>query len=98
MSPIGREKKMTSRQIRIKRQLEGLLKKHRYVQDARPDHREWGKYNPTFHAKIRLDQNNPKGWNGFEVSITTYMRWDITPKELEALLLFLKKEFSYENN
>jgi hypothetical protein len=89
---------MTPRQIKIKRQLEGLLKKHRYVQDVRPDHREWGKYNPTFHAKIRLDQNNPKGWNGFEASITAYMRWDITSKELETLLLFLKKEFSYENN
>lgn len=87
---------MTQKQIRTKRQLEGLLKKHRYVQDTRPDHREWGKYNDNFHVQIRLDQNNPQGLNGFQAMITTYMRWDITPKELETLLLFLKKEFSYE--
>lgn len=86
---------MTQKQIKIKRQLESLLKKHGYSQDARPDHREWRKYNSTFQAHIRLDQNNPKGWNGFALALTTYMRWDITPKELETLLLFLKKEFSY---
>lgn len=89
---------MTQKQVRIKRQLEGLLKKHRYVQDARPDHREWMKYNPAFHVKIRLDQANPKGWNGFYFLLTTYMRWNITPKDLQTLLQFLKKEFSYEIN
>lgn len=85
---------MTRRKMRIKRQLEGLLKKHRYVHDSRPDHREWMKYNSAFNTKIRLDQNNPEGWNGFQFTITTYMRWNINPEDIEALLIFLKKEFS----
>lgn len=76
-----------------KKQLEILLKKHGYTQDIRPDHREWIKATSSFFIKIRLDQNNPKGWNGFQITITTYMRWDITPKHLELLLQFLKKEF-----
>ena len=85
---------MTRKQVRIKRRLEGLLKKHRYIQDARPDHREWWKSNSALQVQVRLDQNNPRGWNGFELYITTYTRWDISPKRLESLLRFLKKEFS----
>ena len=84
---------MTRQQARIKRQLEALLKRHRYVHDDRPDHREWGKYNSAFTVDIRLDQNNPNGWNGFQCAIRTFMRWSVTPKDIEALLLFLKKEF-----
>lgn len=85
---------MTRKQARIKRQLESLLKKHRYLHDSRPDHREWVNANPAFSMKIRLDQMNPKGWNGFQCTITTYMRWDVTAKDIETLLLFLKKEFA----
>jgi len=39
------------------------------------------------------DQNNPDGFNGFECAITTHMRWDISPQDIEALLVFMKKEF-----
>lgn len=85
--------KMLRSQARIKRQLEALLRKHRYVHDTRPDHREWMKHNSALSIKIRLDQNNPDGWNGFQCVLTTFMRWDITPEDLETLLLFLKKEF-----
>ena len=77
-----------------KRQLEKLLKKHGYRRDDRPDHREWTKISSAFFMKIRLDQNNPEGWNGFQAVISTYMRWDIRPKYLERLLRFLKKEFA----
>ena len=77
-----------------KRQLEKLLKRHGYIRDDRPDHREWTKINSSFHMKIRLDQNNPEGWNGFQALITTYMRWNIRPKHLAQLLKFLNKEFA----
>ncbi len=84
---------MTPQETRIKKQLEQLLKKRHYTQDDRADHREWWKSNQAFAVDIRLDQNNPEGWNGFQCAITTYMRWDIAPKDIEALLVFLKKEF-----
>jgi len=85
--------KMTRQEARIKRQLERLLKKHRYTHDNRGDHREWWKSNSAFSVDIRLDQNNPDGWNGFQCAITTYMRWDIAPEDIKSLLVFLKKEF-----
>lgn len=84
---------MTPQETLIKKQLERLLEKHHYTHDDRPDHREWWKSNQAFAVDIRLDQNNPDGLNGFECAITTYMRWDITPRNIEALLVFLKKEF-----
>jgi hypothetical protein len=84
---------MTRKQILSKRRLERLLKRHGYAQDSRPDHREWRRYSTSFNTQIRLDQNNPSGWNGFELMITTYTRWQITPKQLDSLLGFLKKEF-----
>lgn len=77
-----------------KRKLESLLKKHRYTRDDRSDHREWMKYSSAFRVQIRLDQNNPKGFNGFQFLLTTYLRWNIASEDVEALLLFLKKEFS----
>ena len=79
--------------LKKKQQLESLLKKHGYTQDERPDHREWTKITSSFHIKIRLDQNNPKGWNGFQAQITTYMRWVVRPKHLEVLFQFLRREF-----
>ena len=78
-----------------KGQLEKLLLKHGYHRDDRPDHREWTKITSAFHYKIRLDQNNPEGWNGFQALLTTYMRWDIKPKHLEALFRFFKKGYEY---
>lgn len=78
----------------MKHRLERLLKRHGYRQDARHDHREWRRYGPAFHAHIWLDRNNPDGLNGFELTITTYTRWAMTPRKLDALLGFLKKEFS----
>lgn len=88
-----RIKRITPQEARTKKQLEKLLKKHRYTHDDRPDHREWWKTNSAFAVDIRLDQNNPDGLNGFEFAVTTYLRWDISPKDIEALLVFLKKEF-----
>jgi len=85
--------KLTRQEARIKGQMEKLLRKHRYTHDDRADHREWCKYNSAFAVDIRLDQNTPDGLNGFECAITTYMRWDIAPEDIEALLVFLKKEF-----
>jgi len=67
-----------------------------YTRDDQPDHREWTKINASFSMKIRLDQNNPEGWNGFQALITTYMRWYVRPKHSEALLKFLKKIPCYE--
>ena len=92
MRPTG-SGEMTRQEARIKRQLEKLLKKHSYRLDDRPDHREWMKFNSAFHVDIRLDQIKPDGWNGFQCSIRTFMRWSILPADIEALLLFLKKEF-----
>ena len=92
MKPMGIDKP-TRQEARIKGQLEKLLKKHRYTHDDRADHREWWKSNSAFAVDIRLDQNNPEGWNGFQCAITTYMRWDISPQDIEALLVFMKKEF-----
>ncbi len=88
-----RSRRMTPQAARIKKQLERLLKRHHYKHDDRPDHREWWKSNSAFAVDIRLDQNNPDGWNGFQCAFTTYMRWDIAPQDIEALLVFLKKEF-----
>lgn len=88
-----RNKRITPQEARTKKQLEKLLKKHRYTHDDRPDHREWWKTNSAFAVDIRLDQNNTDGLNGFECAVTTYLRWDISPKDIEALLVFLKKEF-----
>lgn len=85
---------MKDKELRIKKKLEDLLKKHGYRRDDRPDHREWTKITSAFHYKIRLDQNNPEGWNGFQAQITTYMRWDIKQKHLDSLLKFLKMEFA----
>lgn len=85
---------MIQEQKRMKQRLERLLRRHRYRQDTRPDHREWGRYGPAFHTHIRLDRNNPDGLNGFELTITTYTRWAMTLRKLDALLGFLKKEFS----
>jgi|GEM_PF-5461147 hypothetical protein len=76
-----------------KQRIEKLLLKHGYRRDDRPDHREWIKVNTAFHYKIRLDQNNPEGWNGFQAVLTTYMRWDVQEKHLEKLLNFIKLEF-----
>ena len=84
---------MTPQAARIKKQLKRLLKRHNYKHDDRQDHREWWKSNSAFAVDIRLDQNNPDGLNGFECAVTTYMRWNISPKDIEALLVFLKKEF-----
>lgn len=84
---------LTAREKRVKRQLECLLKKRRYRRDDRPDHREWDKYNSAFNTQIRLDQNNPEGFNGFSFKLTTYMRWNISAEDIKALLIFLKKEF-----
>ena len=86
------ENKLKPSDRRKKQQLERLLRKHGYNQDERPDHREWTKINSSFSMKISLDQNNSEGWNGFQAHITTYMRWDVRPKHLEALLKFLKKD------
>lgn len=88
-----RNKPLTAREKRIKRQLEDLLKKHHYRRDDRVDHREWDKYNTAFNTQIRLDQNNIEGFSGFYFRLTTYMRWEISAKDIEALLIFLKKEF-----
>lgn len=79
---------------RKKQQLEKLLRKHGYIQDARPDHREWTKLTSAFYLKIRLDQNNPDGWNGFQAQISTYMRWGVRKNHLDLLLKFLKKGFA----
>ena len=87
--------KITRKQLRTKHQLETMLRRHGYRRDDRSDHREWMKYNSAFQVKIRLDQNNPDGFEGFQLMITTYMRWDISPRELEALVAFLKEEFSW---
>ena len=86
---------MTRQQSRIKRRLEALLRRYGYRRDDRPDHREWMKCNSAFQVKIRLDQTHPEGWNGFQLLITTYTRWDIAPEELEALVAFMKKEFPW---
>lgn len=85
---------MKTKEAQTKKKLENLLKKHGYRRDDRPDHREWTKINSSFHLQIRLDQNNPDGWNGFQARLTTYMRWDIRSSQLERLLRFLKKEFT----
>lgn len=85
---------MKTEESRKKQQLEKLLRKHGYTQDTRPDHREWTKITSAFHYKIRLDQNNPEGWNGFQAQITTYMRWDVRKNHLDLLLKFLKREFA----
>lgn len=61
-----RNKRITPQEARTKKQLEKLLKKHRYTHDDRPDHREWWKTNSAFAVDIRLDQNNTDGLNGFE--------------------------------
>lgn len=84
---------MTRKDARTKRRLEALLKRHGYRHDDRPDHREWWKYNSAFGVQVRLDQNNPRGFNGFQLRWTTYMRWEVSPRDIEELLLFLKKEF-----
>ncbi|OIO00564.1 MAG: hypothetical protein COX65_08430 [Elusimicrobia bacterium CG_4_10_14_0_2_um_filter_56_8] len=84
---------MTLQETRVKKQLERLLKKRRYRHDDRTDHREWWKSNSAFAVDIRPDQNNPDGLNGFECAITTYMRRAISPQDIEALLVFMKKEF-----
>ena len=68
-----------SPEMRPKRGLESLLRKHGYHLDERPDHREWFKGTPSYHLQVRLDQNNPTGFNGFELTITTYLRWDPDP-------------------
>jgi hypothetical protein len=84
---------LTPREKRVKRELENLLRKHGYRRDDRPDHREWDKFNPAFNTKIRLDQNNPEGFNGFSFELTTYTRWNIEAKDIEAILAFFKGEF-----
>jgi len=86
-------KVMTAREKRVKRQLEILLKKRRYRRDDRPDHREWDKYNSAFNTQIRLDQNNPEGFNGFSLKLTAYMRWNISAGTLRRCLFSLKRSF-----
>ena len=80
-----------SGEMRHKRGLESLLRKHGYRQDERPDHREWMKTTPSYHLQVRLDQNNPDGFNGFELSISTYLRWKPGSKGLERLLKVLQE-------
>jgi len=82
-------RKRLSSEMRLKHKLEGLLRKHGYRQDERADHREWYKVTQPYHFQIRLDQNNPSGFNGFELLITTYLRWKPTARGLEKLLKFL---------
>ena len=77
--------------MRLKRGLESLLRKHGYRQDERPDHREWFKGTPSYHFQVRLDQNNPAGFNGFELTIRTYLRWKPGAKGLELLLKVLQE-------
>jgi hypothetical protein len=84
---------LTPEEKHKKLQIEKLLVKHGYRRDDRPDHREWTKITSTFHYKIRLDQNNPDGWNGFFAQLTTYMRWDVKEKDLDRLFKFLKEDF-----
>lgn len=84
---------MNDKEKQTKKKLEALLLKHDYRRDDRPDHREWTKTTTSFFLKIRLDQNNPDGWNGFQAEITTYMRWGIKGKHLKALLKFLEEDF-----
>jgi hypothetical protein len=78
-----------SPEMRLKHRMEGLLRKHGYRQDERYDHREWFKGTPSYQFQVRLDQNNPAGFNGFELTIATYLRWKPTAKGLELLLKFL---------
>lgn len=84
-------KKPGATQMRIKTELERLLKKHGYRRDDRPDHREWFKATQAFHLQARLDQNNPSGFNGFQMTIRSYLRWDPKPGSLKRLLRFLKE-------
>jgi hypothetical protein len=85
--------KLAPEEKQKKQKIEKLLLKHGYRRDDRPDHREWTKLNSAFFFKIRLDQNNPHGWNGFSAEITTYMRREINEKKLARLLRFLSKDF-----
>lgn len=87
------ENSLSVEEKRKKESLEKLLRKHGYRQDERPDHREWTKISTAFFLKMRLDQNNPDGWNGFLAQITTYMRWDVKPKHIRKILKFIKEEF-----
>jgi hypothetical protein len=80
-----------SPEMRLKRRLERVLKKHGYYQDERPDHREWMKGTPPYLFQVRLDQNNPDGFNGFDLTITTYLRWNPGAKGLELLLKLLQE-------
>lgn len=79
--------------LRKKRRIETLLKSHGYRRDDRPDHREWMKYLTSFTLQIRLDQNRPEGFNGFQLGVKTYLRWPVTKRQLDALLRRLKREF-----
>lgn len=77
--------------METKTKLVRLLKKHGYHQDERPDHREWMKYFDEFSIKIRLDQNNPDGFNGFQFGLSAYMRYGIKERQVRKILEHLNK-------
>ena len=76
--------------VDTKHKLEKLLRKHGYHQDKRPDHREWTKFFDEFSIKIRLDQNNEDGFNGFQFSFTAYIRNGLKKKQALKILELLK--------
>lgn len=70
----------------LKSKLETCLKRHGYYRDDRPDHREWMKYFDEFSVKVRLDQNNPEGFNGFNLQLSIYLRHGIKEKQISRIL------------
>ncbi len=76
---------------KIKSKLTSLLKQHGYRQDERPDHREWTKWFDEFSVQIRLDQNNPDGFNGFQLQWHAYLRYGIKQNQINKILDFLNQ-------